>query len=262
MLVGNHDSVNKKNNKINLLEVFKSYAKVYEDYSLVENGKYALHFLPYFDEEQTIKKIKEIKLITNKKNYYFGHCGVNGFKYQIDGYTDPQNNITRDLFEKFDQVILGHFHSYQEMGNIFYVSSPLQSKHGDETGKHGFVFINTDTNEKEFVENIYSPNFITIELNKKNMDKISLLEKHFIRLVVKKKINSDVLSRFKEKLLIKNYKVDFIFEYKNLDNNLISVEGWDEIVYNDAEDIITSYLDKIGDDLPYKKEDLLKILND
>lgn len=260
MLVGNHDSVNKNDNKINLLEVFKSYAQVYEDYDKIENGTYVSHFLPYFDEHIMIQKIKEIKTVKGKKNYLFAHCGVRGFKFQIDGYTDLQNEITPELFKKFDQVILGHFHSHQKIGNMFYVSSPLQSKHGDETGRHGFVFYDTADDSMEFVDNIYSPKFITIDLTKEKIPEMFTLENHFIRLKIQNKLSTEVLTRLKEKLLTKNYKVDFVFDYVPTNNSMAVIKDWDSVIQEDAETLIDSYLDTCS--TVFDKEELKKILYD
>ena len=114
MLVGNHDSYLKDNHNINLLEIFKTNINVIEKYKSVDSQKdIRLHFIPYLKEESIIELLKTIEY-GKGRNYLFGHFGVNGFNMQVDGYTDIYNSVTKKILNKFDKVILGHFHNRKD----------------------------------------------------------------------------------------------------------------------------------------------------
>ena len=161
----------------------------------------------------------------------------------------------------FNKVFLGHYHAYQSNKNITYVSAPLQSKHGDELSQHGFVIYNFETNTHEFIQNDMTPKFITYELNKQNAIEMLKLKDHYIRIKVTKKIPKEVIVTLRQKLMVNNFEVKVQIDIPN-QIKLTAIQGWNDIIFNDDETLITNFLTKLEEQkrLPHDKIDLLKHL--
>lgn len=248
-LVGNHDSYMKRDHSIHLLKTFRPFAKVVDkdyEYVDIDNGQTRLHLCPYTSEDDVVRIVKSVNMGTGK-NLFFGHFGLNGFIMQADGYTDQFTSINKHLFSKFDFAFFGHFHFHQRQGNCAYVSSPFQARHGDEEGEHGFVFFDTDKPDKfDFVENEFSPKFITLDLTKKNVEKMLKLEKHFIRINKKSDVDPTVLEKLKYTLQKKNYHVKFVAAEATSaltdDFQIASIQEWQDLVYKDPEEVIEEFV--------------------
>lgn len=264
MILGNHDIyVNQDSEKINLLKVFESDCTVYDDYHYVDfNDELRIHFLPYFPDEIVKEKIKNMVFRHGKKNILFTHLAVRGFSM-----TEFHENITSELdadyFKqyKFDAIISGHFHDHQVKGNIAYISSPLESHFGDE-GKKGYLFFDSadPLGTLEFIENKFSPKFITMELNKENSGKILSLKDSFVRIKVKKHIEYSLLHKLKKQLESKNHFVTFDFEVNDSIQSISVVDGWSDFIYEDTVKLIEKYVESIN--TPFDKKKLLNFVLD
>lgn len=264
-LVGNHDSYMKDNHSIHLLESFKPLVSVIDTaYQYVDFDKFRFHFTSYAKEEEIIKVLKnDIKMRNNGYDFFFGHFGLNNFVMQQDNYTDQYSSLTKHMFTQFKRAWFGHFHFHQEQDNCMYISSPFQSKHGDEQGLHGFVFYDTETNENEFIENPYSPKFKTIQLTEENLSEILESSNQFLRLYYHPGINRDILNQIQEKLLIKNYDVKI--KPMELDEKqefkIPVVEEWQEIVHKDADDILAEWYEYNKDNLKFSKDEMFSVFS-
>jgi DNA repair exonuclease SbcCD nuclease subunit len=244
---GNHDMISKKDMTLNFVKIFQDSAKVIDKVKTFEHDKYVITYLSFDSEENIIERVKNIQIIKGKKNYVFGHFGVQGFYYQEDGYTDKQDKITKSLFKNFDRVLLGHFHSHQTQDNITYVSSPYQQRFGDDGGKYGFTFFDPYKNEIVFEENIHTPKFIKLDLNKENLLIASKLENCFIKFHVKKNLNKQ--TQFKIKLAIEknNFDVSFDYNIKREDTKIVKLKNWDNLITKDTDQIIIEAVDTLDE---------------
>jgi len=263
-LVGNHDSYMKRDHSIHLLKTFRPFAKVVDkdyEYVDIDNGQTRLHLCPYTAEDDVVRIVKNVNMGTGR-NLFFGHFGLNGFVMQADGYTDQYTNINKHLFAKFDFAFFGHFHFHQRQDNCAYVSSPFQARHGDEEGDHGFVFFDTAKPEKfEFVENEFSPKFITLDLTKKNIERMMKLEKHFIRINKKSDVDPAVLEKLKYALQKKNYHVKFVAAEATAsltdDFQIASIQEWQDLVYKDPDEVIEEFVKMNEKKFKYTPEEIM-----
>ena len=170
---------------------------------------------------------------------------------QQDNYTDQYSTITKNMFKKFKRAFFGHFHFHQEQDNCMYISSPFQSKHGDEQGEHGFVFYDTETDVTEFVRNKFSPQFKTITLDKDNVKELLNSKNHFWRIYHQPGMSRDVLRNLSLKILENNYDVKLrpIEEIKG-DFKIPVIQEWKDIVHKDADDILLDWWKDNKDTLP------------
>ena len=270
LITGNHDTFKKLDIEKNLLDIYKYFdgIKVVNTYEYIEINDTIIHMLPYYSGNVLIEKLNEINCFENKKNILISPFGVNGFSLLQSELVDIHSyheTVSPKFLKKFNWVYLGHFHGHQTRGNITYVSSPFQSRHGDEFGKHGFIFVDIDDHKFEFIENKYSPQYETIILSKNNLKEILIKENMFLRLVVQEFINKDILHKIFKKLKNQNntIKISSDFNKTLTIDKLATIDGWEEIVYETPEDIIVGFIKKISDeDIPNNitKEELLEAM--
>jgi DNA repair exonuclease SbcCD nuclease subunit len=266
MLPGNHDYCYAENNQISLPSNYKKHNNIFvveEAEELVfPTTKVVFHFLPYY--KNPIPLIDAIKIKKKYKNIFFGHLGIYGFKvheYATNYANELASQITKDYFKKFDEVYLGHYHNYQHADNIAYVSAPLQSRHGDEQGKHGFIFKNTSEDDYEFVENNKSPQFQSVVLTKENLPEILKITNKYLRVYIKQKLNKETIIALRKRLTKNNYDVKLDIDIQD-NKKLAVISGWKDFVLKDPDHLIIKYFDFLEEEgqLPYDKKELLKLL--
>lgn len=266
LLPGNHDLIRSNNTDLNLLDNYRYFndVSVFNQYTSRKQDNCTFHFLPFnSNDEMLCEQITNISIDKKTKNILFSHFGVAGFKYlESETYSimDKTSQTTAELLSKFDRVFLGHFHGYQTRKNITYVSSPFQSRHGDEHSKHGIVIFDTETLKHIFYENPDTPHFITLEFNKKNIKEAMQLNNHFIRFIVRKHAPRETLSLVKTKLLQNNNDVDYKFEIPLQNLNFTTIEGFDKIQYTTTEDLLIGYVRQFKDGIDHNVDELLKLL--
>ena len=247
ILVGNHDRASYTETNLSLPNIFKGnpQIKVFDKLGSAYFNKQntTLHFLPYFKDEIIVDTLKNIKKNPGE-NYLFGHFGINGFVMQGSKGVDYQSKCSPKHLNGFDQTFLGHYHGYQTKFNVTYVGSPLQLRHGDEDMPHGFVIFNTTSSlGHEFYKSELPPTYVSMKLNKTNYEKLLKLKDSYIRIFQTKKLDNKKLISLRDKLLKHNYDVTFVKDYEEK-HELSVVEGWDEIIKQDAESTFDTFLDK------------------
>ena len=267
VIPGNHDIPLLDSPEITLASNYKHFdaIKVIEYPSYFCIGDKQFVFVPYHgDILNMLKDIKSKLNFEKNKIDLFGHFGVTSFKVheyssQLINTTAAQVSVSE--LKDFNRVFLGHYHSYQSKKNITYVSAPLQSRHGDELGKHGFVIYDLKTEEHKFYSNKVTPKFITFELNKQTAKDMLGLENHYIRIFVRKKVSKELIVALRQKLIQKNYEVKIIIDYFDI-TQIPSIKGFKDIIFNDDETLITNYLLQLEkqNNLPFSKKNLLKHL--
>lgn len=267
LIPGNHDMVINDDTEINLVSNYKTYNNVFvaDKYSKIDLGKNILHCLPYI-KNNLITEINNININNKKNNILLSHFGVNGFKvheYTTEKIDNEIGQIKKTYLKKFDKIFLGHYHGYQTDNHIIYVSAPLQSRHGDQNDKHGFVIYNTYDDKFSFYDNISTPKFIELQLTKHNIEKLLKLKNYYIKIEITKKVSKDLLIQLKTKLLKNNYDVKWKYSFKESEQ-LAIIDGWSDIVYESPETIIKKYIDYLEENkkLPFSKKEILKEIFD
>ena len=264
IIPGNHDLALSDKGDVNLASNYAEFENVCVASApeLVQLWNGTLFVLPYHAEPKSWLLGAAADL--PHPLWCFSHLGVAGFQVHEgaqEWVSDRAAQISVNDLSGYDRVFLGHYHAYQERANAVYVSSPLQSRHGDEASRHGFVFWRAGESTHEFVENALTPRFRTFDLNKRDVATALALDGHYIRIRVKSKVQKETIVALKRRLLEHNHDVQFKFEFKEELASAV-VKGWDEIAYEGPEELMERYLDAIGDKLPFPKEDLLAVVLD
>lgn len=255
MIPGNHDILSKSGTSINLLKIFQDSCHLYEDTREVAIENNTFFFVPYFSDLLLLEKIKNIKLKSGN-NFLCSHIGFSGFVLD-NGHEDIYSEIeVKDIDRGFKRIFSGHYHSHQVKNNVCYISSPYESHFGDE-GAHGFVFYNTEDDSIEFFENKLSPRFVSIELNANNLDYINSISNSFIKLIIRKHIDNQVLLKYKERLLKRNFDVLFSFDLATTSSKIAIAKSWESFVSEGPEEILNSYVSDNMLPKEFTKQELL-----
>jgi DNA repair exonuclease SbcCD nuclease subunit len=196
IIAGNHDTFYKNTNEINALKelVVGKYDNV-KVYSLTPttynfDGTYIL-MLPWIcddNREITFRSIEQAKA-----PIVMGHLELNGYE-MYRGHVSDHGDDPK-IFDKFDLVCSGHFHTRSNNGNIFYLGTPAQYMWSDFNDDKGFHILDTDTRALTFIPNPYQVfrKFYYDDINKQ-MDEVLLFDAEqykdcYVKIIVKNKTN-------------------------------------------------------------------------
>jgi DNA repair exonuclease SbcCD nuclease subunit len=247
MLIGNHDMSSPNSTMNSILFIYSDYVKVVPDYVFKDFGDTRVHFLSFSSQ-----KFEDFIFADKKKNILIGHIDIVGF-VMSNGITAKTGYRIKD-FEKFDLVFSGHYHKHQEKENVIYIGSVFQTSFGERNQDHGFIVLDLDTLEWEFIHFNKAPTYKVVDINNaEDVDKIPV-ENSFLRV------------RLRDSQMNKFMLRDILFEKGAISVEIIPPEDVKEIetyyndtLSNDPEEIAIAYLDSIKKtDTYYKKENLLK----
>lgn len=255
LIPGNHDILTRNSTTINSVSIFRDTCHFIDDLKKFTLNKRDYYFLPFFQDEIIKEKLSTI--ILERESYLLTHLGLRGFSLD-NGHEDVFSDLAiEDVNIGFKRVFSGHYHSYQTINNITYISSPFESHFGDH-GQHGWCFYDDDMDRLEFIENDLSPRFVYQELNKDTMTDILQLKNCFIKLKIKKNIDQVMLLKLKERLLLNNFDVQFEWNISHNVSKIAIAKDWENYISEDVEEIVKSYVKE--NDFEIEKEEMLDYL--
>lgn len=154
MIYGNHDVAYKNRNDINTIDFLaKMYSniKVIPTFETITFDGLPVNFLSWVNNsnlEDSLKFISEAP-----PTVLCGHFEIKSFE-MIKGHV-CEHGFDKSIFDRYDQVYSGHFHTVSTDGRIFYVSNPFQTNWSDYNLDKGFRIFDTDTRDLHFIPNPY-----------------------------------------------------------------------------------------------------------
>ena len=146
VLAGNHDLFYLNRLDVSSIEAISPYVTVVDE--CMPMGVYENVLLcPWIATQEAWDD-----LIDLSEHYQFclGHFELNGF-YMNDAYK-MEHGFSPLGLKKFDYVVSGHYHSFQEDKNITYLGTPLPITMSEANEAHGVGLFDTKTGELEFIE--------------------------------------------------------------------------------------------------------------
>jgi DNA repair exonuclease SbcCD nuclease subunit len=239
-IVGNHDTYYKNTNQVNsidiLLDSYSNVIKISSPKEITIDGLDVL-LLPWIcpENQESIFNLLE----TTESKVVFGHLELCGFSV-FPGQLQP-HGMDKKIFNKFDKVFSGHYHTKSDDGKIFYIGNPYQMFWNDYNDKRGFNIFDTETLDLNFIENPHTI-FEKIYYEDTNINSIdkNLLKDKIIKLIVRKKTNQKKFDLFLDELS----KVSFIelkvSEILDIDDSNYQCS---ELDVEDTMSILTSYIE-------------------
>ena len=253
LLTGNHDTYFKNTNDVNspdlLLGEYHNINCVNEPLEVeFEDTKVLL--MPWICQDNAHRCFNAMK--TSTAQIVMGHFEIEGFEMYRGTYCD--DGVKAELFDKFDMVISGHFHTRSFSGNITYVGTPYEMTWSDYGDPKGFHIFDTDTRELEFIQNPHCM-FYKLWYDDANASMSDILGIDFeqykdamVKVIIRNKVNPVWFDMYIEKLE-KAGIVDLQVVEDHLNLNLED----DNDIVNEAEDTLT-ILGKYVDQLEIKAD--------
>ena len=199
-LIGNHDCYYKNTNYVNSPELLlKDYEniKTYSKATEISLDKLKILLLPWINSENYDETEKLIK--KTKAKIAMGHLEVNGFK-ATRGHM-MENGMDAKVFDKFEKVYSGHFHTRSNDGKIYYLGNPYEMFWNDVNDTRGFHIFDTETLEHTPINNPYKLFYnIYYEDTNPKLFNATEYENKIVKVIVRKKNDLKQFEKFIEKL--------------------------------------------------------------
>ena len=239
-IVGNHTAYYKNTNEVNAVDLLlREYdnVKVYSKCEEVLLDKLKVLFIPWINAENYQSTVESVKVSTSL--CAMGHLEINGFRAHRGHIMEE--GLACDLFEKFDKVFSGHFHTRSDDGRIYYLGNPYEMFWNDANDKRGFTIFDTDTLKWEYVNN---PNrmFYNIYYEDTNYQTFDTreYENKIVKVIVRKKTNLKKFEKFIDKLYASG-----VFELKVVENfQFQESEEFEAFESEDTLSILNRYIEE------------------
>ena len=199
-IVGNHTAYYKNTNSVNTVNLLLSEYKnviVYSEATEVKLDKLKVLFVPWINQENDQTTRKLIKKTSCK--CVMGHLELNGFRAHR-GHV-MEDGMGCELFEKFERVYSGHYHTRSDNGKIFYLGNPYEMFWNDVNDTRGFHIFDTDTVEHTPINNPFKLFYnIYYEDTPHQMFDAAEYENKIVKIIVRKKSNIKSFEKFVDKL--------------------------------------------------------------
>ena len=200
LAIGNHDCYYKNTNNVNSPQLLlKSYPNIhtYSEPIEIKLDKLKVLFLPWINSEN-FNETKELIESTDAK-IAMGHLELNGFRATRGHLMETGMDI--DIFNKFEKVFSGHFHTRSNDGKIFYLGNPYEMFWNDVNDPRGFTIFDTETLTHTPINNPYKLfyNIYYEDTNYKLFDAREY-ENKIVKVIVRHKSSVKNFEKFIDKL--------------------------------------------------------------
>jgi DNA repair exonuclease SbcCD nuclease subunit len=200
-LNGNHDIYFKYRIDVNSMSIYKGWKNIHIIDELTSIDKFGkiITFCPWNAPVNNIPK----------SDILFGHFELESFKMNTC-FTCIEGIKIKDLINKANLVISGHFHRRQEKQldetKFLYIGNPFQMEFGDIDDDKGFYILDIETSKYTFIKNTLSPQYKKIPLSElvahKNIDETIKCQFHnnFVKLLIDRNVSHEHLNIIEQKL--------------------------------------------------------------
>lgn len=257
IIPGNHDVYYKNTNNLNalkeLLGHYMGEVTIYEKPTTVDYDGVKVALIPWINSENKDKCISFIKKC--KADIVGAHLELMGF--EMHSGILCSEGMDKSLFDRFEMVLSGHFHTKSSQDNIHYLGSQMEFFWNDCDDNKYFHVLDTETRELTPVRNprtifkkIYYDD--TGEHAKKLATKsLKDLDNKFVKVVVLNKSNPIEFEKFIDRVQARKVHglqiaEDFSeFLGSSVADEKVSVENTDKLLY--------TYIDAVETDLDKDK---------
>lgn len=262
-LIGNHDIHYRESLQLSspmlVLSKYKNI-KIYDMPQVLNLDDTTISMIPWMCKENR-DSINKFMSETNT-DLCFGHFDIKSF--QMYKGSISKNGMEKNVFEKYELVCSGHFHTKSSDSNITYIGSPYEMNWQDCDDSRGFHIFDLDTRKLEFVQNTEKL-FYKITYNDGCDFDISILKDKFVKVIVSSKKDSYLFEQFIDNLTkIGCYEIKIIEDIVD-----VSSEVDNEVNITNTMDVVSNYINnmEVEDNMKdvvnvYMKELYLEAIND
>ena len=244
-IVGNHTAYYKNTNDVNAVDLLlREYenVKIYSEATDIKIDNLNILLVPWINSEN--EKMTLDAIDNSKSRCVMGHLEFKGFRIHRGFVMDQGTDVK--LFDKFDRVYSGHYHTRSDDGKIFYLGNPYEMYWNDISDTRGFHLFDTETLEHTPIDNPYKMfyNIYYEDTNHQTFDTRKYDDK-IVKLIVRKKTDQTKFERFVDKLYNSN-----VFELKIVENfQLIDNEDFEAFESENTLSILNRYVEESEIDL-------------
>ena len=238
-IVGNHDIYYKNTNDLNsidyLLSEYENVIKVSSpsEYNI---GGLDVLFLPWVNQNNSSNTSRMLNNTSCK--VAMGHLELQGFK--VSHNLIMEHGMNPELFDKFDRVFSGHFHTRSNNGKVYYLGNPYQMFWSDYKDKRGFTIFDTETLYHFHIDNPYDIFKIINYKDDTNVD-LAEYESCIVKLLVKERSDKIKYEKFVDSLMNSN-----LCDLKIIEETLINKieDGGENVGGEDTLSLLKKYVDE------------------
>ena len=244
-IVGNHTAYYKNTNDVNAVDLLlREYenVKIYSEVTDIKIDNLNILLVPWINSEN--EKMTLDAIDNSKSKCVMGHLEFKGFRIHRGFVMDQGTDVK--LFDKFDKVYSGHYHTRSDDGKVFYLGNPYEMYWNDLSDTRGFHLFDTETLEHTPIDNPYKMfyNIYYEDTNHQTFDTRKYDDK-IVKLIVRKKTDQTKFERFVDKLYNSN-----VFELKIVENfQLIDNEDFEAFESENTLSILNRYVEESEIDL-------------
>ena len=244
-IVGNHTAYYKNTNEINAVDLLlREYdnVKIYSETTPIDVGGLSVLLVPWINKENEERTLAMIN--KTKSPVCMGHLELIGFRVHR-GYI-MEHGTDASIFNNFDRVFSGHYHTRSDNGKIFYLGNPYEIYWNDCNDTRGFHIFDTETQELTAVDNPYQLfHVVYYEDHDHQLFDARQLENKIVKVVVKKKSDQVKFEKFLDKLYAAN-----VAELKIVENFALQESAeFEAFESEDTLSILNRYIEEAEIDL-------------
>ncbi len=260
IIYGNHDVAYKNRNDINSIDFLgRMYPNIHvvKTFETIEFDGTPINFVSWVNNSNLDACLEFMQ--TCPPTVLCGHFEIKSFE-MIKGHV-CEHGFDKKIFDRFDQVYSGHFHTVSTDGRIFYISNPSQTNWSDYGLDKGFRIFDTTTRDLEFVPNPFDV-YAKIAYND-DLDIMSFDYDSYKDMIVRVYIesyattNQHKISLFMEKLNKVVHSADLI---EVDETQFVNESG--EIEFVDNHQLIEKYIDEVVQSPKIDKSVLKSMFNE
>lgn len=201
MIIGNHDIFLRNSTEINspslLLRDYPNIKTYSSPTNTVIDGV-NMTLIPWICSENYDETMKVIE--KSKSKIALGHLELNGFRVNPN-MTMEDHGLNSIIFDKFERVYSGHYHTRSDNGKIFYLGNPYEMYWSDVNDTRGFHILDTKTLEHTPINNPYRMFYnIYYEDTPHQLFDATQYENKIVKVIVRKKSKQKDFDKFVDKL--------------------------------------------------------------
>ena len=257
IIPGNHDTYYKNTNDLNSLKEclghYMNEIHIIMEPTVMEYGSLKMALLPWICPENYEKSMQFIQ--DCKADWLGGHLELGGFEMMRG--VESHGGMDAKLFDKFELVLTGHFHTTSRKDNIWYLGSQMEFFWSDAHDAKYFHILDTETREIEKVKNNYTL-FEKILYNDEKIDyntyDVSHLNKKFVKVTVVNKSDAFLFDRFIDRIQNQDiYELKIAENFQEFVGENVNDEG---LNVEDTYQLVEDYIDGVDTDL---EKDRIKV---
>jgi len=262
IIPGNHDVYYKSTNSINSLKEMLGYflnnIHIIEEPETMTYSGMQIGLVPWINSENEDQCMEFIRSKC-KSSWLAGHFEIAGFDMMRG--VKSTHGLDASVFDRYESVLSGHYHSGSQKGNIKYLGSQSEFTWADADDPKYFHIIDTSTREIEHVRNPYTL-YRKLYYDDSGEDSVPSpgtedIEGKYVKVFVThkedpKRFDSFIQSLYDQK--VHDLKIAESFD-EYLGSSVDLTEGTTAVQVEDTTSLIDSYVESLDTDL---KKDRLK----